>query len=153
LPGQTPQDRPDIVARIYHAKLIDLHDFLIKKGHFGKVAAWAHVNEFQKRGLAHDHFLLIMDSSSKLNGPDDFDKYISAELPDETKYPLLHELVCKHMMHGPCGVLNKKCGCMQDGGCRFKYPRQISESTEQGKDAYPIYRRRNDGRKVFVRKK
>jgi len=24
-----------------------------------------------------------MESSSKLSGPDDFDKYISAELPDE----------------------------------------------------------------------
>jgi len=82
LPGQTPQDRPDIVARVYHAKLIDLHDFLIKKGHFGKVAAWAHVTEFQKRGLPHEHFLLVVDSSSKLNGPDDFGKYSSAELPD-----------------------------------------------------------------------
>jgi len=37
LPGQTPQDRPDIVAKVYHAKLIDFHDFVIKKGHFGKV--------------------------------------------------------------------------------------------------------------------
>ena len=31
---------------VYHAKLIDFHDFVIKKGHFGKVAAWAHVTEF-----------------------------------------------------------------------------------------------------------
>jgi len=85
LPGQTPQDRPDIVARVYHVKLIDLHDFLIKKGHFGKVAAWAHVTEFQKRGLPHEHFLFVMESSSKLNGPNDFDKYISAELLDEKK--------------------------------------------------------------------
>jgi len=43
----------------------------------------AHVTEFQKRGLPHEHFLLVVDSSSKLNGPDDFDKYISAEIPDE----------------------------------------------------------------------
>ena len=28
-------------------------------------------------------FLLIMENGSKLSGPDDFDKYISAELPDE----------------------------------------------------------------------
>jgi hypothetical protein len=28
---------------------------------------------------------------------------------------VLHDLVCKHMMHGPCGVLNDKCTCMQDG--------------------------------------
>jgi len=152
LPGQTPQDRPDIVARVYRAKLLDLHDFLIKKGHFGKVAAWAHVTEFQKRGLPHEHFLLIMDKSAKLSGPDDFDKYISAELPDEKKYPELHRLVCKHMMHGPCGVLNKNCGCMVDGACRFKYPRQFCEATQQGKDTYPIYRRRQDGQKVYIRK-
>jgi hypothetical protein len=28
---------------------------------------------------------------------------------------VLHDLVCNHMMHGPCGVLNDKCACMQDG--------------------------------------
>jgi hypothetical protein len=46
LPGQTPQDRPDVVARVYHAKLRDLHVFMIVKGHFAKVVAWAHVIEF-----------------------------------------------------------------------------------------------------------
>jgi hypothetical protein len=94
-----------------------------------------------------------MDSSLKLSEPDDFDNYISAELLDEKKYPFLHKLVCKHMMHGPSGVLNRNCGCMQDGACRFRYPKQFSETTEQGKDAYPIYRRQNDGHKLFVRKK
>jgi hypothetical protein len=52
LPGQTPQDKPDVVARVNHAKLRDLHDFMIVKGHFCKVAAWAHVTEFQKWGLS-----------------------------------------------------------------------------------------------------
>ena len=94
-----------------------------------------------------------MDTSAKLSGLDAFDKYISAELPDEKKYPLMHRLVCKHMMHGPCGVLNPKCPCMVDGQCRFKYPRQFCESTQQGKDAYPIYRRREDGNQVRVRNK
>ena len=45
-PGQTPQDRPELVARVYRAKLRDMHDFLIKKKHFGEVAAYAHVTEF-----------------------------------------------------------------------------------------------------------
>ena len=45
------------MTRVYHAKLIDFHDFVIKKGFFfGKVAAWSHVTEFQKRGLPHEHF-------------------------------------------------------------------------------------------------
>jgi hypothetical protein len=34
LPGQTPHDRPDVVSRIYHAKLMELQDFLINKEHF-----------------------------------------------------------------------------------------------------------------------
>lgn len=29
LPGQTPQDRPDVVSRVYRAKLIDLENRLI----------------------------------------------------------------------------------------------------------------------------
>ncbi|KAL4564811.1 hypothetical protein LXL04_028882 [Taraxacum kok-saghyz] len=29
--------------------------------------------------------------------------------------------------------------------CRFRYPRQFNESTTQGEDAYPVYRRRNTG--------
>jgi hypothetical protein len=61
-----PQDRPDIMARVYRAKLRDLQDFLLKKHHLGKVAAWAHVTEFQKRGLPHEHFLLIMEDESKV---------------------------------------------------------------------------------------
>jgi hypothetical protein len=48
------------VVRVYRAKLRDLYDLLIKKKHFGEVIAYAHVTEFQKRGMPHEHFLLIM---------------------------------------------------------------------------------------------
>jgi hypothetical protein len=75
LPGQTPQDRLELVARVYRAKLQNFHDRLIKKKHFGEVLAYAHVTEFQKRGLPHEHFLLVMVSKDKLKGRDDFDKY------------------------------------------------------------------------------
>jgi hypothetical protein len=94
-----------------------------------------------------------MDSSAKLSGPDDYDKYISAELSDPIKYLVLHRLVCKHMMQGPRGTQNTKCACMVDANCRFKYPRQFCDAPQQGKDAYPIYRSREDGQKVFVRNK
>ncbi|TVU21986.1 hypothetical protein EJB05_31658, partial [Eragrostis curvula] len=151
LSGQTPQDRPELVARVYKAKLRDCEDFLVKKQHFGEVAAYAHVTEFQKRGLPHEHFLLIMKEGSKIKCPDEYDRIVSAEIPDKKKYPVLHDLVCKHMMHGPCGVLNKDCPCMIDGKCRFRYPLQFCEATQQGKDSYPIYRRRDDGQKVEVR--
>jgi hypothetical protein len=75
-------------------------------------------NEVSEEGPTNEHFLLVMGLGSKC--PNDFDKYISAELPNKKRYPELHKLVCKHMMHGPCGVLNKDCPCMVDGECRFR---------------------------------
>jgi len=81
-----------------------------------------------------------------------YDKYISVELPDQKKYPKLHRLMCKHTMHGPCGVLNRKCPCMIDGNYRFHYPRDFCETALQGKNSYPIYRRRDDGQKVKIRR-
>jgi len=58
-PSQTPQDRPDLVSRVYRAKLRSVKDLLIKKKYFGEVATYVHVTEFQKRGLPHEHILLI----------------------------------------------------------------------------------------------
>jgi hypothetical protein len=150
-PGQKPHDRPDLVSGVYRAKLRSLKDLLIKKKYFGEVAAYVHVTEFQKRGLPHEHILLIMKNGCKLTSPDAYDKYISAEIPDKDKYPVLHSLVIKHMLHGPCGVLNRNCACMVDGECRFHYPRQFCEATQQGKDSYPLYRRRDDGQRVEIR--
>jgi hypothetical protein len=78
-----PQDRPELVARVYISKLRNLHDRLSKKKHFGVVWAYAHVIEFPKHGLPHEHFLLVMENRDKLRSPDEFDKYISAEILDK----------------------------------------------------------------------
>jgi hypothetical protein len=75
-----------LVARVYISKHRNLHDRLIKKKHFGEVLAYAHVTEFQKYGLPHEHFLLVMANRDKLKSPDEFDKYISDEIPDKDKY-------------------------------------------------------------------
>ncbi|KAL7099021.1 hypothetical protein ACP275_09G055800 [Erythranthe tilingii] len=80
------------------AILQDLKDQLFKKEIFGKVVAHVHVIEFQKRGLPHAHILVIMKFEYKIT--------------NEEQYPLLHALVRKHMMHGPCGEKNKRNSCM-----------------------------------------
>lgn len=153
-PGQSAQDRPELVARAFHAKLEDLKDQLFTKDILGKVVAYVYVIEFQKRGLPHAHFLLILNSASKMRNSDDYDKLVCAEIPDPKKYPRMHELVVKHMIHGPCGRLNPQSPCMQGEPkqCRWRYPRQFNEKTSQGEDSYPLYRRRNSGIRVNVRK-
>jgi hypothetical protein len=102
-PGQTPQDRPDVVTRVFRAKLEELKRRLLDYDILGKVRAYVYVVEFQKRGLPHAHFLLIMHRKFKLTCPEQYDLLISAELPNKKKYPELYKMVTKHMMHGPCG--------------------------------------------------
>ncbi|XP_073291189.1 uncharacterized protein [Primulina huaijiensis] len=149
--GQVAQDRPDLVSRVFHAKLFDLKDQILKKSIFGRVAAYVYVIEFRKRGLPHCHMLIILAIDCKINSSDMFDSYVVAEIPDPAKFPKLFHLVSRHMMHGPCGILNRKCPCMVDGRCKNHYPRLFSENSTRGRDGYPMYRRRNDGRTVTVR--
>jgi len=151
-PGQSAQDRPDLVTRVFRAKLEAMKKKLLKNDILGKVRAYVYVVEFQKRGLPHAHFLLIMKRKWKLICPEQYDRLISAELPNKKKYPELYKMVAKHMMHGPCGVLNPNCPCTKGrSSCKNHYPRPFAESTSQGKDFYPIYCRHDNGCKEKVR--
>ncbi|XP_073154080.1 uncharacterized protein [Henckelia pumila] len=150
--SQQPQDRPDLTARVFRSKFQDLKKEVIHKAAFGKVSAYAYVVEFQKRGLPHIHMLIILKQEYKINSADQFDDYVSAELPQKENNSRLFNLVVKHMMHRPCGYLNKTNSCMINGQCKSHYPRNFCERTVQGEDGYPIYRRRNDGQTADVRR-
>ncbi|XP_021721983.1 uncharacterized protein LOC110689507 [Chenopodium quinoa] len=153
-PGETAQDRPDLVARIFRAKLLLLKKEILGKQIFGEVAALVYVIEFQKRGLPHAHFLIILKSDWKMKCPADYDKYVCAEIPPVSNSNL-RRTVLAHMMHGPCGVLNPECPCMRNKGgilsCKSKYPKQFSNETTNNKDGYPIYQRRDTGEQVKIR--
>nr|KAJ0206579.1 hypothetical protein LSAT_V11C500239490 [Lactuca sativa] len=153
LPGQTAQDRPDLVARVFHAKLEDPKVQLLKRNFICEVGAHVYVVEFQKRGLPHAYFLLIMRPGHKMTNPDDYDKIVCAEIPDPIKYPAMQDLVKNHMIHGPCGSLREKSPCMEGvpKKCRFRYPRQFKDKTSQREDSYPLNRRRNNGVEVNIR--
>ncbi|XP_023748017.1 uncharacterized protein LOC111896240 [Lactuca sativa] len=86
LPGQSAQDRPDLVARVFHAKLEDLKVQLFQRHIIGVVGSYVYVIEFQKCGLPHAHFLLIMTHGYKMNNPGDYDKLVCAEIPDPIRY-------------------------------------------------------------------
>ncbi|XP_071901098.1 uncharacterized protein [Coffea arabica] len=154
LPTDESQNRVDLCARVFHAKLELLKEELFKKGIFGKVAAYTYVVEFQKRGLPHAHFLIILHPASKLYSTESYDQIVSAELPDPVEQKHLFKMVRKHMIHGPCGDKKPENVCMQGTTtkkCKNKYPKDWAEKTLHGENSYPTYRRRNNGRKVFVR--
>lgn len=50
------ENRSNLLARAFRAKLEELKEDLFKKEIFGAVAAYTYVIEFQKRGLPHAHF-------------------------------------------------------------------------------------------------
>ena len=81
-PGQTPADRPDLIARVFKLKQNLLLEDLIKKQIFGPVVAHIWVIEFQKRGLPHMHLLLWLGECAKIRTADETDQIISAEFVD-----------------------------------------------------------------------
>ena len=151
-PGQTAQDRPDIVARVFKIKLNMLLKELLDSEHsvFGKVNAHMYVIEFQKRGLPHAHILIIVDPADKPLTPEHVDTVISAEIPDPIAYPELHDVIVSSMLHGPCGPHNTSSPCMEDGKCTKRYPKPFREHTTLPSDDYPQYKRSNNGR-TFVK--
>jgi hypothetical protein len=70
LPGQTPQDHQNLVVHVFHAKLHELKHMLTKHDILGKVWAYIYVVEFQKWGLTHANFILIMKMKYKLTCPE-----------------------------------------------------------------------------------
>ncbi|GKA42122.1 DNA helicase [Tanacetum coccineum] len=102
----TTADRPDIVCRVFEQKIHSFLDFLKREKIFGAVTGVLYTVEFQKRSLPHCHTLFLIDSESKIQGPEDVDRLISAELPDPQTDPQGYKVVSEMMIHGPCGNLN-----------------------------------------------
>ena len=152
---QTPSDRPDVVARVFNAKLKALLDDLDTM--LGKVVAKVHVIEFQKRGLPHAHIVLILRETDKPRNAEQINSLSSAELPPlpETDdrsdaanvQRRLRSLVLEHMVHNDCsGPEGRKCPCYDEtkNGCSASFPFDYCETTTMGDERQKArYRRRN----------
>ena len=131
--NERPHDRPDLIARVFKLKLNALLHDLTKRNILGKSIAHTAVIEFQKRELSHAHILLILASEDKSYTADDYDKIVCAEIPDcnaSENHRRIHAIVTRHMLHGPCGVHNPECICMdkQKMECSKKFPKKKSTS-------------------------
>ncbi|XP_011872670.1 PREDICTED: uncharacterized protein LOC105564699, partial [Vollenhovia emeryi] len=139
LPNQQPADRPDICARVFNIKKDYLIDVIVRQKFFGEVLAYVYVIEFQKRGLPHIHLLITLKQNCKITNSETVDKFISAEIPDPNENESLHNVVMKHMIHGPCGNW-----CLVNDKCSKHFPKSFQPETTMNEDGYPQYRRRNN---------
>ncbi|KAK1411671.1 hypothetical protein QVD17_38228 [Tagetes erecta] len=143
-----PEDRPDILCRLFKIKLDSLITDLKDKSILGKVSAVVYTIEFQKRGLPHAHICLFMRASDKYPTVEHIDPVISAEIPDPNEDLELYTLVSDFMIHGPCGSYNMKCSCMVDKKCSKSFPKPFRDHTSIDSNGYPLYRRRASGHYV-----
>ncbi|XP_061371567.1 uncharacterized protein LOC133314138 [Gastrolobium bilobum] len=139
-----PEDRPDILCRVFKFKLDQLLNDLRKEHFLGRVNAYVCTIEFQKRGLPHAHILLFLHPSDKPNSGIDIDKLISAEIPNKDTHSSLFSAVNTYMMHGPCDPDNYNSPCMKDGNCSKKFPKNFCSRTFIDDDEFPHYKRNND---------
>lgn len=147
LPGQAPEDRPDLLARVYRLKLKELHRDVMKRGRLGVCISDVHTVEFQKRGSPHTHNIIILDKHSTPKCAEDVNLLVRATIPDKTEEPLWYELVTEFMVHGPCGTTRT---CWNGTKCKYGYPQAYQEETLMTEGAYPKYRRPDDG-STFVK--
>ena len=172
LPGQKPEDRPDIIARVFSLKLDAFINEIRQEKIFGKCLAYFCSIEFQKRGLPHAHILLTMDFRHKIRTPEDVDRVICAELPPDPKQYLenspermqaerLEKIVSEQMIHGPCGVFNPHCPCMYDlnghttPNCSKHFTKRFHSFTSWNcENGSPVYRRRSptEGGRTITKK-
>ncbi|KAJ0566267.1 putative helitron helicase-like domain-containing protein [Helianthus annuus] len=145
-----PEDRPDILCRLFKIKLDAIMKDLQEKSLFGNALAVVYTIKFQKRGLPHAHICLFLNDESKLPSVEHVDNFISAEIPNKNLDPDLYTLVSDYMIHGPCGVAKPNCPCMVDGNCSKNFPKKFCDQTTLDSNGYPVYRRADSG--FFVEK-
>jgi hypothetical protein len=149
-PGQTTQDHPDLVARVFRLKLSTLLEDILTNGVLGRVVAHMYVIEFQKWGLPHVHILIIFAAADKPITTEDIDSIVSAQIPDQNLYPELSETIVSCMLHRPYGHANVNAPCMVDGECSKLYPKELRDETIITADKYPENKWPNDGVSVTV---
>ncbi|XP_021996239.1 uncharacterized protein LOC110893438 [Helianthus annuus] len=137
-----PQDRPDIISRLFKIKINHLIQDFKKHKFFGGIQAIIYTIEFQKRGLPHAHICLFLSAESKFPMTKEIDSVISAEIPDKEMDAELYELVKQFMIHGPCGTDNPHCPCMVNLKCSKKFLKKYVDETCVDSEGYPVYRRR-----------
>jgi len=99
---QTSEFRPDVIMRVFRIKYRAFLTDILYHQALGKIAEYAAVMEFQKRGMPHVHLAVICAGEDRVVEPSKIDLVISAELPDPEKEPRLFDVVKGWQIHSPC---------------------------------------------------
>ena len=154
---QTADQRFDIIARVFKAKLNALLDDL-KAGMLGVQVARVYVIEFQKRGLPHAHIVVILAVEDRPRNGVHIDWLSSTEIPplpaanddspEARVQRRLRSLVLEHMIHNDCsGAKGQGCPCYDESkqGCGGNFPFAFASETTIGDERQKSVLRRRRG--------
>jgi len=154
-------DRPDLIARVFHMKQRQLLEEIRGKGNqsgcFGRCTAMTWTIEYQKRALPQMHLLVWLEKDQAYLTPELVDEWVRAEFPTLYDDPdqSARRVVERNMCHGPCGEQEDAGQCMvkrkgtDEMQCHAKLPFAFQETTQLCNDAWPLYRRRDNGEHVM----
>jgi len=173
LPGQTPYDRPDIIARVYWQKYKAFIHEIEKDNIFGKTIARVSTVEFQKRGKycicifdvneyscsyisllsfrLHQQYDTGAPHTHTLIWIKDFectaaniDDIISAEIPPQGEVGTAQRDLHDLVTQKMIhGPCSPGWACWKDGCCDKNFPFDFNTTTDIGEGYYPQYRRRS----------
>ena len=134
--GQSASDRPDVIVRVFHAKLQKMLAFLREK-FCGGALYLVKVIEYQKRGLPHAH--IAMKSKNPPASIAALDSLITCQLPTDEGH--LRDLVLAHMVH----KCTPACRDDESQACRKGCPWNFEEYTHFTERGYPCHQRKPCG--------
>ena len=152
LKGQSAFDRPDVVVKVFKARLNAILYNLKNGKYFGSITSYIlQVIEYQHRGLPHAHIIIQLD-----NGPNHeniqeciewIDQYVTATMPnldenstdeDQTYYNLVNSKMIHTCYHGIGGCLASSDSRV----CKRNYSdTDLREHTNFDEKGFPVYRR------------
>jgi hypothetical protein len=147
---QTVVNKPDIIARVFRAKLKDLINQIRNGEIFGIVPALIYTIKYQKRGLSHTHIIIFLAGGHVFSEPETIDNLIRAELPNRALNPnrSLTEIMKQVIIHGLYGSLKPNAIYMKKAHANAsltyskQFPKPFANKTIVNSDNYPKYRRR-----------
>uniref|UniRef100_A0A0K0F564 ATP-dependent DNA helicase n=1 Tax=Strongyloides venezuelensis TaxID=75913 RepID=A0A0K0F564_STRVS len=107
-PGQLPNVRHDLIARVFKHKSDALIHDLKENKIMGNVVYLQSTIKFQKKSLSHIHILVKVSKNDFRLTSDQVDKCVKVEFPDKEKNPRLFEIVTKTMVHSRCDISKTK---------------------------------------------
>src|SRR6266498_5755019 len=143
-------NRPDIIARVFRARLKHLIYLIRIRAAFSFYRAYIYTVKYQKRELFYTYIIIFIYAGHAFFEPEYINNLIYVKLSNRQLDPdkSLIVIIKQAMIHGLYSLLNLISPCIAKKysndslTCIKRFPREFNETIIVNVDGYPTYRRR-----------